>query len=157
MSQKAIANLVPLFSQEELKPDTAPSKAVKPKTFTNCIADIFNEIIYERKIPLAKVQRETNIPFPTLDDWIKDRSVPLADDNLMILTRYLDTNIEYLCFGIGCEDSRQKQVSRLAEYFETDIDSIEMIMDGTLKKEILNEDEELEILAKESIEWQMKA
>ena len=154
MFQKLITNLVPLFSEEELKPDTELRK--KPKTFRNCLADIFNEIIFDRQIPLARVQRETNIPFPTLDDWIKGRSCPLADDNLMVLTRYLDTNMEYLCYGIGCEDSRQVQSERLAAYFGTDLETIEAIMDGSLIREI-NEEDELVKLAKESIEWQMKA
>ena len=154
MFQKLMSNLVPLFSEEELKPDTELKK--KPKTFRNCLADIFNEIIFDRKIPLAKVQRETNIPFPTLDDWIKGRSCPLADDNLMVLTKYLGTNMEYLCYGIGCEDSRETQVERLATFFGCDEESIEMIMDGSMKKEI-NEEEELSELAQESVEWNLRA
>jgi hypothetical protein len=155
MLQKIITNLVPLFSESELAPDT--ELKVKPKTFRNCLADIFNEMIFDRKIPLAKVQRETNIPFPTLDDWIKGRSCPLADDNLMVLTKYLDTNLEYLCFGIGCEDSRQTQSQRVADFFGCDLETVEMIMDGSLKKDTDADKEELENMAKESIEWQMKA
>ena len=154
MLQKIVSNLVPLFSDDELAPDTEPK--TKPKTFRNCLADIFNEIIFDRKIPLAKVQKETNIPFPTLDDWIKGRSCPLADDNLMVLTKYLDTNLEYLCFGIGCEDSRELQVKRLAAFFKTTEENIEMVMDGSLTRDNESEEEKLKDLAMESIKWNMR-
>jgi hypothetical protein len=142
-----IKGTVPLF--ENIPQDNIPKK--KKKTFRNCLADIFNELLFERNIPLVRVQKETNIPFPTLDDWIKARSTPLADDNLMVLTKFLDTNMEYLCYGIGCPDSIETQAKRIAEYFKVSLDEICRIMEG----ELINN--QLEELAKESVEWQMKA
>lgn len=141
---KLIKNLVPLF--ENIPQDNIPKKKVK--TFRNCLADIFNETLFDRKVPLAKVQRETNIPFPTLDDWIKARTCPLADDNLMVLTRYLDMSMEYLCYGIGCPDSIETQSKRMADYFGVDLETVCLIMEGELIKEVES---------KESEEWQLKA
>jgi hypothetical protein len=140
-----IKNLIPLFS--DIPTDNTPKK--KQKTFTNCLADTFNEILFERKIQLAKVQRETNIPFPTLDDWIKGKSCPLADDNLMVLSKYLGVNLEFLCYGIGSPDSIEVQAKRLAEHFNVELETVLQIMEG--------EKYELENLAMESIRCQLKA
>ena len=142
---KALRNLIPLF--DNIPTDNEPKK--KPKTFQNCLADIFNEILYERKMKLVMVHKETNIPFPTLDDWIKGKSCPLADDNLMVLSKYLGVNLEFLCYGIGSPDSIEVQAKRIAEHFNTDLETVLQIMEG--------EKYELENLAMESIRCQLKA
>ena len=118
---------------ENIPQDNFPTR--KQKTFNNCVADTLNEILFERKLTLARVQKDTNIPFPTLDDWIKGKSVPLADDNLMVLAKYLNVTLEFLCFGLGQEEARinhehDPKVVRLAEHFKTDRKVILEIFNG---------------------------
>lgn len=118
---------------DEIPQDNFPNK--KPKTFRNCVADNFNEILFERDISLARVQKDTGIPFPTLDDWIKARTIPLTDDNLMVLARYLNVPLEFLCYGIGEEETIIKnendpRITRLAEHFRTDKKVVLEIING---------------------------
>lgn len=118
-----IEHNIPLF--ENIPQDNPDGKKdERPKRYRNCLADIFHELISERKISLAKVHKETGIPFPTLDDWIKGTSKSqLTDDNLMILARYLNVGLEYLCYGLGddedfLESEDDPKVARVAEHFK---------------------------------------
>lgn len=123
-------NQVALF--ESIPQDAVVFKKIKK--FNNCVSDIFHEVISERKISLARVQKDTEIPFPTLDDWIKGRTIPLTDENIMILARYLNLDLEYLLFGIGSESSIEVRINRIANHFKVDPETIFQIMEGELEE-----------------------
>jgi hypothetical protein len=119
--------------EEDIEQDNIPKK--KPKTFTNCLAENFSMIIFERKISLSKVQKDTSIPFPTLHDWVRGKTIPLADDNLMVLSKYLEISLEYLCFGVGSESKEDSLeidfgVTNLAEHFKCEKELILKVIQG---------------------------
>ena len=62
---------------------------------------MLNELLTAKNINLAKVVKDTGIPFTTLDDWANGRTTPMADENLKKLANYFNVTMEYLCFGIG--------------------------------------------------------
>ena len=118
---------------ENIEKDNEPTK--KAKSYYNCIADVLNEILFERKISLSRVQKDTGIPFPTLDDWIKARTIPLTDDNLMVLAKYLNTPLEHLCYGIGQEENFIKnendpRIERIAAHFNLEKKVVLEVING---------------------------
>lgn len=68
----------------------------------NCFQEIFLEILDERKLGLAPIQKAADIPWPTLQGWYAGSTkTPLLDINILKLAQFLNVSIEYLCFGIG--------------------------------------------------------
>lgn len=127
------SNQLPFF--ENIPMDNPDGKKKKKKKYGNCIGDVLREILEERKLSIAKIHKDTEIPFPTIDDWSKSKSVPLTDENLYILKKYLGVSIEYLCYGTGIRSSLEKAVERLAKQFSVDEEVIEAIMEGEYYEE----------------------
>jgi len=94
-------NQLPLISDIPMDNPDALKKKKKPKEINNIICEMLNELLTAKKVNLAKVVKETGIPFTTLDDWANGRSTPMADENLKKLANYFGVSLEYLCFGIG--------------------------------------------------------
>lgn len=87
-----------MFSPDEL-PQTDEAKK---KESINCLQDIFIELLDDRKVQLADVQRGTGIAWGTIHGWYcGDVKSQLADKNLLKLAQFFNVSIEYLCFGIG--------------------------------------------------------
>lgn len=125
-------NQLPLVSDIPMdNPDALLKK--KKKRYTNCIGEILMELIEERKLSLAKVHRDTEIPFPTLDDWAKSKSVPLTDENLMVLKNYFGVNIEYLCYGVGLPVTFDIAIERLSKKLKLSNEYITAIMEDTIE------------------------
>jgi hypothetical protein len=94
---------VPLLPAEEL-PQTDPAKPKKEKV--NCLQDMMIEIMNERKIELAEIQRETGIPWGTLYAWYSGEvSAQLLDRNILKLAQFFNVSIHYLGFGIGEDEN----------------------------------------------------
>jgi transcriptional regulator with XRE-family HTH domain len=76
-----------------------------PKTkIKNCLQEILSELMTEKRVELADVQKATGIPFPTLWGWATAKTgTQLLDENVLKLAQYFDVTIEYLAFGIGHE------------------------------------------------------
>lgn len=87
---------VPMFS------DLPETDAPKAKPRINCLQDILLELMDERKVNPAQIQKTTGIPWSTLQGWITGSvSAQLADKNVLSLARYFSVSLEYLLFGIG--------------------------------------------------------
>jgi hypothetical protein len=69
----------------------------------NCLLEIVAELMDERKISMADIQRETDIPWATLHSWLIDGKSQILDGNIMALSKFFDCSINYLAFGIGEE------------------------------------------------------
>lgn len=92
-------NQIPFF--ESIPMDNPDALKKKKKEINNIICEMLNELLSARDINLAKVVKDTGIPFTTLDDWANGRTTPMADENLIKLANYFEVTLEYLCFGIG--------------------------------------------------------
>lgn len=80
-------------------PATDPSKA-RPKV--NQLQEILAELMSERKIEAAEIQKATGIPWGTLQGWIKgDVGAQILDENILKLSKFFNVSIHYLAFGIG--------------------------------------------------------
>lgn len=82
----------------------------KKRTKVNCLQDMLLELMDERKVSLAQIQKETKIPFSTLMGW-HDGSVncQIADKNLLALARFFNVSLEFLVYGIGNGDPAFEQ------------------------------------------------
>jgi hypothetical protein len=87
-----------------------PGAVKKKPEIENCLTEILNEVFFERKLTEAKVARDTDIPFTTLNDWLNGRvQKQTLGKNIPKLARYLNLSIEYMVYGIGSDDPIYKQ------------------------------------------------
>lgn len=94
---------VPMFAD---LPMDNPSAAVKP---VNCLQDMFIELINERRVELADIQKGTGIPWSTLHGWyIGDVKSQMLDKNVLKLAQFFNVSLEYLAFGIGPESKEDE-------------------------------------------------
>lgn len=92
-----------LFNLDELPQTDEPKK--KQGEPENCLQDMLLELMNERKVTLAAIQRATEIPWGTLMDWHNGGvRTQKADRNLLKLAQFFNVSTDYLCWGIG-EDS----------------------------------------------------
>jgi hypothetical protein len=89
---------LPLLPPEQLPQTDEPKKRER----VNCLQDMLLELMHERKISLATIQKTTGIPWPTLIGWHSgDVACQMADKNLLALARFFNVSLEYLVYGIG--------------------------------------------------------
>ncbi len=127
-------NQLPLL--DDIPRDEA-SKDIKPKKYTNCLAEIFHEIMEEKKTALPRVYEETGIPFSTLYEWVRGKAMPITDENLMVLAKHFNTPLEYLLFGIGFSDSIEVMVGRLARKLGMSEEELYLIMETPDEGEVV--------------------
>lgn len=96
-------NQVPMFA--ELPADQAtPLKKVRRKV--NDVQESLLYIMEKRELTLSKIQRETEIPWGTIMGWHDGQVNSMQlDHNFFRLWMYLKCSLEFLCFGIGDEDT----------------------------------------------------
>lgn len=74
----------------------------KPRV--NCLQEILLEVMNERKLTLAEIQKGTGISWATIISWHEGTyNSQRADKNLLKLAQFLNLNLSYLLFGIGDE------------------------------------------------------
>lgn len=90
-----------LLPVEQLPQTDEPKK--KPRV--NCLQDMLLELMDERHISLAMIQKATSIPWATLQGW-HDGSVnsQLADRNLLKLAQFFNVSLAFLVYGLGDSD-----------------------------------------------------
>lgn len=96
-----------MIEQPKLLPDDQlpVTDEVKAKPKVNCLQDILLELMDERKVTLAQIQKETNIPWGTLMGWHNgDVNSQQADRNLLALSKFFNVSLHYLLFGMGDSD-----------------------------------------------------
>jgi transcriptional regulator with XRE-family HTH domain len=69
-----------------------------------CISDMILELMDSRNVSFEEILKQTGIPHPTLNDWIKGKTTPLTGRNLLKLAQFFNVHIHYLCFGIGTDE-----------------------------------------------------
>lgn len=93
------------FESEQLQlVQNIPSDEVEEKRKTNIISFILKEILEERDLNLSLVSTQTGISYNTLHEWLSGNRTPMADENLLTLSKYLNLSITYLCYGIGSDE-----------------------------------------------------
>lgn len=70
----------------------------------NCLLEMVAELMDERKISMADIQKATGIPWATLHDWLVAGRVQTLDGNMLALSKFFNCSINYLAFGIGDPD-----------------------------------------------------
>ncbi len=110
-----IENQQVLFSN--IEQDNPKGKGRSEEDECNIIHEILSEILIERKVSVVELARELKVPYTTIDDWLKGRSVPLAGKNLLNLFIFSKVPLEYLCFGIGDKNHYEKY-EQLLGFFE---------------------------------------
>lgn len=71
----------------------------------NCLQDMLLELMDKRQVTLAQIQRETNIPWSTLQGWHDgNANSQLADKNLLRLAQFFKVPLEYLVYGLGSDE-----------------------------------------------------
>lgn len=61
-------------------------------------ANTLKKLMSEKKLSIAEVSRETEIPSSTLSEWCNGRE-PLFSDNLIKLANYFNVTLEQLLTG----------------------------------------------------------
>src|SRR5690554_2441019 len=94
----ALFENLPVY-QEDLEKIRAKKKSI------NCLQEMLLELMEERSVSLARIHKETGIPFSTLMDWHNGESKSqMLEENILKLARYFNVSLEYLCFGIGSDE-----------------------------------------------------
>jgi DNA phosphorothioation-dependent restriction protein DptG len=89
--------IVPL---EQLPQTDEPKKKKKPSS--NILSKIMKELMEERDIKLAQIQKATGIAWSTLHGWYDgDVKAQILDEDLLKVARFFNVTLEYLAFGIG--------------------------------------------------------
>lgn len=55
----------------------------------------YKQLLKEKKVKTAKVARETNIPYSTLNEWANGKTKKISADNLAKLADYFEVPITY--------------------------------------------------------------
>jgi hypothetical protein len=89
---------IPLIS--DLPVTDEPKSKQRPRI--NCLQDMLLELMDERNVTPAQIQKATGIPWGTLAAWISGSvNCQLADQNLLKLARFFNVDLFYLLYGIG--------------------------------------------------------
>lgn len=92
---------IPLF--DDIPMDNPDGRKVREKV--NVLQDMLLELMDERKVSLAQIQKETGIPWGTLMGWHNgDVNVQKLDSNILKLAQFFNVHIHYLVYGIGSDD-----------------------------------------------------
>lgn len=90
-----------LLPDEQLPQTDEPKKKEK----VNILQEMLAEIMSERNITPAEVQKATGIPWGTIHSWmVGSVDCQKADKNLLKLAQYLNVSLFYLLYGIGSDD-----------------------------------------------------
>lgn len=90
-----------MFDPVELPQTDEPKK--KPKI--NILQDMLLELMDERKVSLAQIQKATGIPWGTLQGWHDgDVGCQKLDRNVFELAKFFNVHLHYLGFGVGTDE-----------------------------------------------------
>lgn len=91
-----------IVPEDQMPQTDPPKKKERKKPSSNILKQIMRELMEERNINLAQIQKATALKWSTLYGWYKgDAQTQILDQDLLKLAQFFNVTLEYLAFGIG--------------------------------------------------------